>query len=488
MLIVDRSTVARAAMDSGESGSFCIHQSPMPRPGDHSAGRPPFRPADRFPSSRRREGGRREGDRPRRRFSVRIDTSARPLDIAYSASSLPVVTVRTSAPFPNVFRKRIATIPDGLEPGALVAVNGPDGERLGYGYFNPAAEISLRIIRWGEAPPDDAFWDQTLDRALSLRHELLTLPDSTTAMRVIHAEGDFLPGLVVDRYDDVLSIEAFSLAMFQRAEALTQRLAEFCGTKHFIIRTSPHSEEQEGFDAPPVRSPGLPSSVVIQEYGTRFRVSFEEGHKTGFFCDQRDNRQKLASYCAGRSVADICCYTGGFAVQAKVLGKAADVTAIDLDEKPLQLAKANANLNQARINCVQADAFAWMRDMVRNGRQFDVLVLDPPKLIHSHAEIEEGRKKHFDLNRLAMQLVKPGGLMLSCTCSGLLDRTEFDKLLCAASRQAGPPLPGQEESEFPRRQPRDMQIIDRTGAGSDHPIAANCPEGDYLKATWMRLM
>jgi 23S rRNA (cytosine1962-C5)-methyltransferase len=244
---------------------------------------------------------------------------------------------------------------------------------------------------------------------------------------------------------------------------------------------------QEAFEGSVLRSDQAPPAVTIQEYGTRFRVLFEGGHKTGFFCDQRENRRRLAGYCAGKSVLDLCCYTGGFAVQAKKLGNAADVTGVDLDEEPIRLARENAGLNQVRINFVTSDVFAYMRDMIRNGRQYDVVVLDPPKLIRSRDEFDEGRRKHFDLNRLAMQLVRPGGLLLSCTCSGLLDEAEFFKLLRAAARQAGPIGDSASEGR-PRHEARSLQILEKAGAAPDHPVASNCPEGEYLRAVWMRVL
>jgi 23S rRNA (cytosine1962-C5)-methyltransferase len=220
-------------------------------------------------------------------------------------------------------------------------------------------------------------------------------------------------------------------------------------------------------------------------------VRFAGAHKSGFFCDQRDNRRQLAAFWRGRCLLDLCCYTGGFAVQARRLGEAAEVTGVDLDEEPLALARENANLNQARVRFVQADAFAYMRDMLRGGRTFDVVVLDPPKLIRSRAELEEGTRRHFDLNRLAMQLVAPGGLLLSCTCSGLLGQDEFLRLLYAAARQAGPrqagSQPAGEAPEAGLATERSLQVLARTGAAADHPVAANCPETEYLKAVWMRL-
>jgi 23S rRNA (cytosine1962-C5)-methyltransferase len=184
---------------------------------------------------------------------------------------------------------------------------------------------------------------------------------------------------------------------------------------------------------------------------------------------------------------DLCCYTGGFAVQAKRLGKAEEVIGVDLDEEPLNLARDNANLNQVRVRFVQADAFIYMREMLQQNRQFDVVVLDPPKLIRSRDELEEGTRKHFDLNRLAMRLVKPGGLLLSCTCSGLLKEADFLQLLCSASFQAGPLVSAATADTSERHAARPMQILARTGAAADHPVAASVPESEYLKAVWMRL-
>jgi 23S rRNA (cytosine1962-C5)-methyltransferase len=400
--------------------------------------------------------------------------------------SLPAIFVKTPSWHPLFYRKRIEKADDSARPGDLVAVYHTDHELLGYGIYNPRSEIALRMLRHGPELPDDQFWQQRLEQAVRLRRELLKLDEVTDAYRVIHAEADGLSGLVIDKLGDTLVAEAFGLGMFQRAEAILERLSPLCGTRHTLIQPGPMVLAQEGFSCEPIASPELPPQVTITEFGTRFRVPFEGGHKTGFFCDQRDNRRQLATFCEGRSVLDLCCYTGGFAIQAKRLGKAAEVTGVDLDEAPLQLARENANLNQVRVKFAQADAFAYMRDMLQNGRTYDVVVLDPPKLIRSRAEIEEGTRKHFDLNRLAMQLVSPGGLLLSCTCAGLLPQSEFLRLLYAAARQAGPPMSPATPDAPPRRAPRTMQVLAKTGAAPDHPIAANCPETEYLNAVWMR--
>ena len=396
---------------------------------------------------------------------------------------IPVVCLKSPTTYPLIYQKRIQAVDKHARPGDWVALY-HDDQLLGYGVYNPRSEIAVRVLRPGGQLPDREFWDGLLRRAVGLRREILHLDEVTEAYRVLHAEADGLSGLVVDRYGDVLVAEAFSLGMYQRAVELLEMLHPLCGTQHSLLRPSPRMIAQEGAALDALSSPELPSQVSITEFGTRFRVPLAGGHKTGFFCDQRDNRRRLAELCRGRSVLDLCCYTGGFAVQAKKLGAAGEVTGVDLDEEPLRLAKANANLNQVRVQFVQADAFAYMRDMLRNERRYDVVVLDPPKLITSRAELEEGTRKHFDLNRLAMQLVNPGGLLLSCTCAGLLPEAEFLRLLHAASRQAGPLL----SDGSNRHAARDMQILARTGAAPDHPVASHCPETEYLNAVWMRLL
>jgi 23S rRNA (cytosine1962-C5)-methyltransferase len=417
--------------------------------------------------------------------------AARGLTVA-PGDPIPVVRLTSPVRQPLVFRKRIAEVDPKSRAGDLVAVYAPAGndvnaaERLlGYGYYNPKATVALRMIRFATELPDQAWWERLVDRALALRYETLKIQNESDACRLIHAEADGFPGLVVDRYGDVLSAETFSLAMHQRSSAVLELLARRCGTKKAVVRTSPHALAQEGFEAPLWRSPGTPATVEIREFGTRFRIRLDEsGHKTGFFCDQRENRKRLAGFCAGQSVLDLCCYSGGFSVQAKQLGAATEVTGVDLDEEALAVARENANLNQQRIRWVQADVFPWMRDAIRGGRQFDVVVLDPPKLIRNREELEEGTRKHLDLNRLAMQLVRPGGLLLSCTCAGLLTQTEFMRLLQTAAWQAGSTVDASGVSSGPGRK---VRIFATSGAAGDHPIGADSPESAYLQAVWMRV-
>ena len=330
-------------------------------------------------------------------------------------------------------------------------------------------------------------WDQKLAAAVKLRLETLRLKEDANSFRVVHSEADGLSGIVIDQFADVLSAEVFSLGMYQRAEAILKRLAPMCDAKHTIVQTNPAFYSQEGFDPPVLTSENFPSQVTIKEHNVRFRVRFEGGHKTGFFCDQRENRKRLAEFTAGKSVLDLCCYTGGFSVTAMKMGNAKEVTGVDLDETPLSLAKENANLNQVRARFVQADAFAYMREMYNNGRTYDVVVLDPPKLIRSRNEIEEGTKKHFALNRLAMRLVKPGGLLLSCSCAGLLPEQEFIQLLVSAAKQGGAARDATSATGQTLHEARNFQILAKTGAAACHPVVSNCLDTEYLKAVWMIL-
>lgn len=471
----------------------------------------------------------RAGDRDRR--DAREPASGRGVEARIAQRSLAIETrraipeaaLKSYTAYPLLYRKRVARVDSAARPGDLVAVYAPppslrdsepqdtpaddesataapagdpprpfgrnerEEERLlGYGFFNPKSEILVRIVRKGEELPDEAYFDGVLDRAVRLRRDLLQLDTVTDSYRVVHAEADGFSGLVVDRFGDVLSAEAFSLGMYVRARAMLELLHRRLGTKHTLVRPSPHFESQEGYDAPVVASEELPRQVTIVEHGVRFRVRFEGGHKTGFFCDQRDNRRRLAELARGRAVLDLCCYSGGFAVAAKK-GGATAVTAVDLDAEPIALAKENANLNQVRVDFAQADAFAYLRDRLKHGERYDVVVLDPPKLIRSRLEFEEGRRKYFDLNRLALQIVKPGGLFLTCSCSGLMPEDEFGKLVFQAARQAGAELPEKTATGRPKHAARELSILARSGAAGDHPVNPHVPETAYLKAIWARV-
>ncbi|SIN81861.1 23S rRNA (cytosine1962-C5)-methyltransferase [Singulisphaera sp. GP187] len=390
-----------------------------------------------------------------------------------TSGDLPVVAVRSPGYHPFVYRKMVIGPVGGSRPmdGDIVRVVDRENLPLGFGLWNGRSQISLRLLSQGVDPPTLEFWTHRIDRAIALRRETLGLDAVTNAYRVLHAEGDGLSGLIVDRFDDVLSAEIFSLGMYQRIGPILALIAERLGTKHVRVNVDERIAMAEDFSGRPVVSPKLPPRVTIQENGVRYRVVFEGSHKTGFFCDQRDNRQALLRYTPGRSMLDVCCYTGGFGISALTKGGATEVTGVDLDEKAIARARDNGNLNQVRPTYVHADAFGYLRQMRVNERAFGVVVLDPPKLIPGRLDIATGKQKYFDMNFLAMSVVEPGGFLLTCSCSGLLSPEEFLHLLRAAARKAG----------------RSAQVLAVTGASPDHPVGLDALEGAYLKGVWLRM-
>lgn len=369
---------------------------------------------------------------------------------------------------PNVFPRFVGATSGEIEAGTQVTVYDKEGNPFGHGFYNAGANIPLRVFSHAKEPLPADYFETLIRRACRLRTETLRLPETTDAFRVVHGDADGLNGLVVDKYGDVLSVEIFSLPVYQRIKNWLPIFHDALGTTREtiqLVKGFGSMENARGCEE--THTAGL-REVKIRENTLRFAVDFENGHKTGFFCDQRDNRKKLAGFCAGKRVLDLCCYTGGFSLAAKVLGNAAEVTGVDLDENAVAQAKRNANLNQTRINFVHSDTFTYARQMQANGEQFDVVVLDPPKLINGREDYEDGYAKYHDMNKVVLPLVKEGGLFVTNSCSGLLKVEDFEALIVRVAHRLG----------------RRLQILDRTGPGLDHPVMSNYPEGRYLKALW----
>lgn len=381
----------------------------------------------------------------------------------------PWVQMKYRSFHPNLFPRMVGAASADAGAGDLVNVYDEGGQLFGRAFYNPKAKVPLRVLHHGADEFGEEELDEAIRRAVELRTKTLKLAAEHEAYRVVHSDGDGIGGLVVDRYADVLSIEATSLGVWRRLRRWLPKLHGLLGTKAHVIEVDPDIARIEGMrwaDVPEADDPA-PKSARIREHGIRYQVNFEAGHKTGFFCDQRDNRLRFGKLARGR-VLDLCCYTGGFSLAARLIGRCDDITGVDLDEKAIDQARANANLNQTRLNWIHADAFTWVRQAHKNGERWDSIVLDPPKLVFSRDESDEGRKKYNDLNVLALQLVRPGGLFVTCSCSGLLSAEEFESIVIKAAH----------------RYNRKLQILDRTGAGPDHPMMSNCPESRYLKVLW----
>jgi 23S rRNA (cytosine1962-C5)-methyltransferase len=360
--------------------------------------------------------------------------------------------------------------PDGrLPPGGVVEVDDRDGQWVGRGFYNGHSRIALRVLTANPGEPvDEAFFVKRLTHAVALRREALRLDEVTDSYRVVHSEGDGLSGLVVDRFGDTLVLEFFSAGMFRFREVIKSALTAHFPECRFYWFAEEHVQKQESFDC---RAPESPPPHVITEHGVKFRVAPGSKHKTGFFLDQRDNRRFLAGFCRGKRVLDLCCNSGGFAVYAKSLGAAEEVTGVDLDEGALALARGNAGLNPVRIRVVQADLFPWLREAVAAGQRFDVVVLDPAKQTRDREEVGYALKRYLDMNRLALQAVAPGGVFLTCSCTGLVSELDFLESVRRAAWQAG----------------KTLQVLRVAGAGADHPFQLHVPEGRYLKAVFCRV-
>jgi len=397
----------------------------------------------------------------------------------------PWVRLRSGTAHPLIFQRMVGDVDPAARAGDIVAVYDKAGRHFGHAFYHDRSQIALRMLSYGTAPIDDAFFRERLARAVGWRKRLFAGDETTDVYRLVHAEGDGLSGLIAERYADWIAIEVFSLGVARRIDLFKRLLGELTGLTRSVVRADERICRLEGFHVPADAECNLseaaavserphstvPDTVTVRENGIRFRVDMRAGHKTGFFCDQRENRRRLAALCGSASVLDVCCYTGGFGIYAKKLGGAESVTGVDLDEKAIDMAKRNADLNQVRIDHVRADAFAYLRQMQQNGRAYDVVVLDPSKFVASREEYDEGARKYVDLNTLGMSVVKPGGLLLTCSCSGLVSRDDFLGLVKAAAN----------------RLRRSLQIVDQTAAGPDHPVMANCPESAYLKAVWARV-
>lgn len=386
-------------------------------------------------------------------------------------STLPQVFLKTThrSKHPWIFQRMVERPQAKIENGEIVDIHDSNGEWMGRGIFNNHSMITLRVLT--EDPKEEInqeFISRKISAAIDLRHQIFKLPNTTDAYRLIHSEGDNLSGLVVDRYGDTLVIEYFSAGMHRMREMIEAELKTHFPNATFYAFAERHVQSQEVFSC---KAPQAPKPFQITENGLKFYVQPGGKHKTGFFVDQRDNRALLASFCEGKRVADICCNSGGFAVYAKTLGKAHEVVGIDLDEEILPLAERNSKLNKAKIRYVHVDLFPWLRDAILREEKYDVVVLDPAKQTRDRDMVDDAIQRYVDMNRLAMQIVAPGGILLTCSCTGLVPEEQFLLAIQRAARYGN----------------KTAQIFKISGAGVDHPFLSNVYESRYLKAVWCRV-
>ena len=388
-----------------------------------------------------------------------------------SESANPIVRLKIErrSTHPWIYQKMVEKPEPKPRPGSVVEIVDRAGRWVGRGFYNGHSRIAIRVLSEDQEEAVDAdFFRRRIRSAIRLRRELLQLDRVTDAYRLVHSEGDALSGLVVDRFAGTLVVQFFAAGMFRLRELIREvLLEEFPGSAYYWFADE-HVGKQESFDCHP---PEPPAACTISEHGLRFRVAPGQGHKTGFFADQRDNRRRLADFCRGARVLDLCCNSGGFAVYAKTLGQADEVIGIDLDPAVIELARANAALNQAAVRFVQADIFPWLREAAARGDRFDTVILDPAKMTRDAEQVIPALKKYLDMNKLALSVLKPGGVLLTCSCTGLVSEEQFLDMLRRAAFYSG----------------RSVQVLEVRGAGADHPWLAQAPESRYLKAVFCRV-
>ena len=360
------------------------------------------------------------------------------------------------------------------DPGETVRVEADDGRFLAWGAFSPSSQIRVRAWSFDEAERiDHAFFKRRIARALALRQRLAVASDG---VRLIHGEADGLPGLVVDRYGDTLSAQFGSAGSERWRDAIADILLTATGCTRLYERSDSGVRGLEGLEPRTgwLRGAG-PTEITIREHDWKLTLDVAEGHKTGYYLDQRDNRKLFADLVRQlgcQRVLNCYCYTGGFSVAA-FAGGAAEVTSVDSSAPALERAKANLALNgfgDRASTLVDADVNTFLRAQLQAGARYDAIVLDPPKFAPSAAHAERAARAYKDINRLAFKLLAPGGLLLTFSCSGGVGPDLFHKIVAGAGLDAGV----------------DGIVLARMAAAPDHPMTVTFPEGEYLKGlAWL---
>jgi 23S rRNA (cytosine1962-C5)-methyltransferase len=369
---------------------------------------------------------------------------------------------------PWLFSGSVARVDGDPQSGDTVRVEAHDGSLLGRAAFSPTSQIRLRMWTYDDAPVDDALIRTRLDDAIA-RRRAIVLRDDLDCCRLVFAEGDDLPGLVVDRYGDVLVVQCQSAGAERFRDVAVAHLAAALRPTTIYERSDADVRALEGLSprAGVVHGAPPPAPLVVNEHGLRFAVDVEKGHKTGFYLDQRDARAHVRAQARGRRVLNCFSYTGGFAIAA-LAGGAASAISVDTSAGALALGAENAARNgfAADVHAWEkGDVFDVLRAYEKEGRTFDLVVLDPPKFAPSQQHLERACRGYKDLNLRALKLLSPGGLLYTFSCSGAMDRALFKGVVATAAWEAR----------------RPAKVVGELTHAACHPVALSFPEGEYLK-------
>ncbi len=373
---------------------------------------------------------------------------------------------------PWVFSNEIAAIEGNPEGGDAVEIFAAGGEFLGAGYYNPHSLIAARVLtRSRESIDTEDFYRRRLLAAAAYRQALY---GDTEAVRLVHGEADGLPGLVLDRYGAVLSVQLLTLGMERRRELLLPLLLELFRPAAVVARNDASVRELEGLPCRvEILHGNVPPELTVTEHGLRFRVDVAGGQKTGHFLDQKENHLALRGRVEGRRVLDLFCYSGSWALHAARFG-ARQVTGVDISPGAIALAAENARLNglEGVSSFLRADVFELLREAGRTGERYGTVILDPPAFVKSRKKLAEAIRGYLTVNRRAMELVEPGGYLFTCSCSYHLEREVFLHTLRQAAAQAR----------------RAVRLVELRGQAYDHPVLLACPETEYLKCAVLQIL
>ena len=359
--------------------------------------------------------------------------------------------------------------------GEIVKVCSASAEFLAYAYYNDQSRVALRLMEWDESKTIDKEWYQEkLRNAIASRKHLLDA--DTNTCRLVFSEADFLPGLIVDQYADFLSLQILSAGMENVKEEIIALLKEELNPRGIFDKSDAGARKHENLEA----TQGLlwgetpPEFIEVRENGIAYHINIADGQKSGFYCDQRDNRALLAAYSKDKNVLDCFCYSGGFTLNSLKHG-AAHVTSVDSSALAIETLAHNLELNgfnAAQQLSIQSDVNKQLRVFKEEGKKFDIVVLDPPKYAPSRSALDRAARAYKDLNRLGMLLLEKGGILATYSCSGAVDMETFKQIIAWAALDAG----------------KEVQIIKQFHQPEDHPVRVSFPEGEYLKGLLLRVL
>lgn len=376
---------------------------------------------------------------------------------------------------PWVFSGAIEQIKGKPANGDIVTVTDHNHDFLAYGMFNGQSRVAVRLLEWmPEFVIDEEWWRSRIRKSVAGRQTLLDSPDTDTC-RLVFSEADYLPGFIADKYADFISVQILTSGIDRVKDILLDELNLLLKPAGIFDRSDASARQHEGLQPSFGKLLGVdpPEFVRIKENGVLYEVNIAEGQKSGFYCDQRDNRSILASYAKGKSLLDCFCYSGGFTLNALKQGAS---QAISLDSSALAIETLNHNIKLNKFGkkahqSIQSDVNKQLRKFREEGAKFDIIVLDPPKYAPSRSALDKAARAYKDLNRLAMGILNDGGLLATFSCSGAVDIALFKQILAWAALDAG----------------KEVQFIHQFSQPADHPVRASFPEGEYLKGLLCRV-